>query len=169
MQTALMPAQIQIQDKKFDLAKAVKLRLKNGLTYEEIGAIFGVCKQTAHTNIQRFLKLLPTEEEVENYDRHKSKILTSLELKLIEKMSDETAIKEASLNNAAYAFQQINNANRLEKGLATSIYDNFTIEADLAELQKREAELMREIQVKVLDCDKSNSGNTLDSSTNNNK
>lgn len=140
------------KDEKFDLAQAVKLRLKNGLTYEEIGKVFGVTKQTAHTNIQRFLKLLPTEEELVNYEANKSKILSHLELKLIEKMADDDAIKEASLNNAAYAFQQVATQNRLEKGLATEITDSFHINATLEDLQRREQELLKKIDVKILEC-----------------
>ena len=145
-----MSTTIATPDRKFDLSQAVKLRLKNGLTYEEIGDMFGVTKQTAHTNIQRFLKLLPTDEECENYNANKSKILSHLELKLIERMSDDDAIKDASLNNAAYAFQQINNANRLEKGLATDIYDSFSVTANLEDLQKREQELLKKIEVKIV-------------------
>ena len=65
-------------------------------------------------------------------------------------MSDDDAIKEASLNNTAYAFQQINNANRLEKGLATDIYDSFSVTANLEDLQKREQELLKKIEVKIV-------------------
>lgn len=136
---------------KIDIKKALKLRYTNNLSLDDIAKHFNCHKSSVHAALSRFEKLLRPNEEIEAFEDHKSKILSNLEWKLIEKMMDEDTIKSASLNNAAYAYQQAATQNRLEKGLATEITDSYAITATLQDIQRREEELLRQIDVKIME------------------
>lgn len=132
---------------KIDISVAFKLRYKNGLTFQEIADKFGVTKQAVHLALSSLTKHLPDAEEIEAYRQNKSQILEGVEKVLIDKMLDPDTVKSASLNNAAYAYQQISTQNRLEKGLATERIDSLSVTASLSELERRKADLLKCITI----------------------
>ena len=46
--------------------------------------------------------------------------MNGVELKMLENLADDGRLKKASVNNLAYAFQNLHNARRLESGQSTA-------------------------------------------------
>ncbi len=126
---------------KINIAEALKLRLVNHLSYQEIADRYGVCKSAVYQALKRFLSILVEPNELEGYKQNKIALLSSAELRLLERLVNDEVVEKASLNNIAYAFQQIFNSGRLEKGEATEIVDTFALTADLEKVQARIREL----------------------------
>lgn len=122
---------------KIDVGRALELRFKNGMSYSEIARHFGVAKSGVHAILEKFTNLIRSPEELGFYEKYKTKLLSSAELKILEKLMDEETIKGASLNNAAYAFQNLFNANRLERGKSTA---NIDIHQTMDEIECLDAE-----------------------------
>lgn len=104
---------------KIDLAQAYKLRVVNRLSFGEIAKTLNVPKSSVHAALQRLHKLVPDPDAVKAYEEVRPTLLTAIEHRLMASLTDEEAVQKASLNNRAYAFQQIFNARRLETGQST--------------------------------------------------
>ena len=109
----------RIKGTKLDVGKAYELR-QRGLTYQEIGDRYGVTNGAVHLQLKRFQALLPDPGVTKHYDDHRANVLTAVEHALVQDMLDPERRAKASLNNTAYAFQQVANLRRLEQGKATS-------------------------------------------------
>jgi hypothetical protein len=57
--------------------------------------------------------------ELEAYRKHRTELFTVTERQLMASLTDADKLAKASLNNVAYAFQQIHTARRLEEGKST--------------------------------------------------
>ena len=134
----------------FNLAKAIQLRYKNGLSLQEIADYFDIPKTTLDCRLNAVLRFLPDAEEVEMYRQNKAALLDALEWKVYVNMSDEQKLKDASFNNLAYGFQNICTQNRLEKGLATQIVDTVAIVGTIDDLRRREDEILKTVQARVV-------------------
>ena len=123
---------------KITTSDILQLKLQ-GMNLTEIGDKFGISKQAVSQRIKGVFKLLDNES-LEAYQANKVKILTAVERALIDNLVNKDKLKQASLNNVAYAFGQINNAKRLEQGQPTDIFEVFTVDAaeqaNLKELAK---------------------------------
>ena len=106
----------------FNTAKALELRFK-GLTYEQIGAALDpeqpYTPQTVQGHLQRFQRFIENPQDITAFESSRSQLLSAMEFELLRSLADETCLSKASLNNRAYAFQQIFNARRLESGKST--------------------------------------------------
>ncbi len=133
------------------ISEIFKLRFKNKLSYQEIANRLNLPKSSVHARLTSLLKLLPNAEELETYNANKEYFLESAEYKLLGKMLDDTAIKDASLNNAAYAFTQAFNANRLTKGLTTQAisYQDTTEEYNRLRAEREQLERIIDTPCKV--------------------
>lgn len=138
---------VYAQERTYPLEEMIKLRYKHNMSINQIADKMGCHKVTVFRKLQKYLKLLPNPEEIENYRQNKTTLLDGLELKVYEEMSNPEKLKDASFNNLAYGFQNISTQNRLEKGLATARIDSVSITASLSELDKRKADLLRSIKV----------------------
>ncbi|KKN04251.1 hypothetical protein LCGC14_1099420 [marine sediment metagenome] len=116
MATDVIDKPVDTEPLAFNIPHAIKLRLKNNYTYQEIADHYKITKQAVHRRLRRFTAILDRQDSIESINKVRSNIFTAIEFKLLEKMIDPKTIKEASLNNAAYAFDKIYTANRLEKG-----------------------------------------------------
>ena len=105
--------------KRLDLAQVWKLRVVNRLSYGEIARAVGASKSSIHAALHRLQKLIPDPEMVSAYQEVRPTLLTAVEYRLMASLTDGETIQKASLNNRAYAFQQVFNARRLEEGKAT--------------------------------------------------
>jgi transcriptional regulator with XRE-family HTH domain len=123
-------------DRKLDLSKAITYRIKNNMTYEEIGERLGVTKQAVH----RALKKLIPRDENQDYKKYRGDILSQAQIPLITAIVDPKRIKKANINNLGYAFTQLYNAERLERGLST---ENVNIHERLEDVQKINTEISR--------------------------
>ena len=134
------------QDQKYPLEQMIKLRYKHHLSINQIAQNMGCHKSTVFRKLEKYIKLLPNPEEVESYRLNKVSMLESLELKVYEEMCDHEKLKTASFNNLAYGFQNISTQNRLEKGLATTRIESFSVTASLDDLERRKQELLKTVR-----------------------
>lgn len=105
--------------KRLDVAQTWKLRVVNRLSLAEIARSLGVAKSSVHAALQRLQKLIPDPEMTKAYEEVRPTLLTAVEQKLMASLADDETLQKASLNNRAYAFQQVFNARRLETGQST--------------------------------------------------
>lgn len=105
---------------RIDIAKALKLRLQ-GNTLSEIGAVFGVSESAVSQALRKFEGILKNVEPgtLTAFSEHRSQLLNAIELELMRSLLQPEALEKASLNNRAYAFQQVHQARRLEEGKST--------------------------------------------------
>ena len=132
---------------KIDLRKAYNMRYHQKLSFGEIAKLFDCDKSSVFRALERFEKIIGNPDDIQVYEANKPNLLSAVEMRLLENLTNEDKLKDASLNNVAYSLTQVSNANRLARGLATEIYDNFTIQASLEDIRKRKQELMKELQV----------------------
>jgi hypothetical protein len=104
---------------KIDLEQALKMRLVNKLTYQQIADHFGVVKSAVKQRLKRFTAFLGDPDEILGCRNHKTMILEAVELELITNLMHKGKLEKASTNNVAYAYRQVSDQLRLEKGLST--------------------------------------------------
>lgn len=114
-------------NKKVDVAQALKLRMVNKLSYEEIGKIFGVTKGAIHKSLQSFISIIDDPDASEAFKATRSEILTSIERQLANQLVNPDKLKDASLNNVAYAYDKVATHNRLEQGKATQLTGIYAV------------------------------------------
>lgn len=132
---------------RINVAEALKLKLVNHLSYQDIADKYGVCKSTIYGALKRFLAILVEPDELEAYRNHKVDLLSSAELKLLERLVNDEVIEKASLNNIAYAFKQVFDSGRLEQGKATENIDVHALMENIQERGKRLAELRKIVDI----------------------
>ena len=104
----------------FNVSDAITLRLKHKYTYQMLANHYGMKKANVHKRLRRFMAILDQPDNGHSFENVRKNILSAVEMKLLEKMVDPETLKDASLNNAAYAYNVIFNANRLENDKSTS-------------------------------------------------
>jgi predicted DNA-binding protein YlxM (UPF0122 family) len=122
---------------RINVAEAIKLRLNHNYSYQQIADHYGVSKQAVHLAIRKFAMVLDNPTSIKDFDRVRAALLTNAEAVLISQLLDSDKIKDASLNNVAYAFTQINNARRLELGQSTNNIDIRSITMDISDIIKQ--------------------------------
>lgn len=105
---------------KINLVECWRLRVQKKLSYREIAAYFNCNESSVIRACQRLATLIPDPEAVDAYRSVKADLLDAAEMELMASLMQPEKMEKASLNNVAYAFQQIHNAGRLERGESTS-------------------------------------------------
>lgn len=105
---------------KVNLLEALQLRYINKLTYQQIADKFGVTKQAIEQRLSAFKDKFGDSQEIQLYDTNRNSLLTLAEKDLLTTMLDPSKLEKATINNLAYAFQQVFNARRLEEGKSTA-------------------------------------------------
>ncbi len=77
-----------------DVSAALDLRLNHGLTYEEIGKIQGVSKQTIHAALK---PLLPEPDEVASFLEYRADILATAQIKMLKTWNGMTPEEQKEL------------------------------------------------------------------------
>ena len=103
----------------FDVLKAYRLRVLNRLSYQEIADQLGEPKSSVYKALAQLVALTHDQERLEQYEEIRPALLSAAEERLLASLVDEATIEKASLNNRAYAFQQLHSARRLERNLST--------------------------------------------------
>jgi predicted DNA-binding protein YlxM (UPF0122 family) len=97
------------QVNRVNKGEALELYFVKGLTMQQIADHFGVDKSAVSRAIHGFLAILEKPESIQSYKKSKPNVLTAVEMRLVEELINPDKLKEASLNNVAYAMQQIHN------------------------------------------------------------
>lgn len=105
--------------RKVDVLQALRLRVQNHLSYQEIADRLGCTKGAVWQTLSAFKNLVENPEAVGGYIDARAKLLTAVEFELLKDVLDAEKRQKASLNNTAYAFQQVFNARRLTEGQST--------------------------------------------------
>jgi predicted DNA-binding protein YlxM (UPF0122 family) len=114
------PANIDLKVDKVNLLEALQLRYINKLTYQQIADKYGVTKQAIEQRLSAFKDKFGDSQEIQLYDTNRGSLLTLAEKDLLTNMLDPSKLSKATINNLAYAFQQVFNARRLEEGKSTA-------------------------------------------------
>lgn len=114
------PPAIDLKIDKVNLLEALQLRYVNKLTYQQIADKYGVSKQAIEQRLSAFREKFGDSEELQLYNTNRPSLLTLAEKDLLTKMLDPSKLEKATINNLAYAFQQVFNARRLEEGKSTA-------------------------------------------------
>jgi hypothetical protein len=116
-----------------DVNAALKLKVDNGLSYSQIGAIQGYTKQAIHKAIK---PLLPPASN-EYYKTHRADILSGLQAKLLAQV-DDARLKKAPAGSLVLAACQLYDKERLERGQSTaniSVHDDLKILREMEEIE----------------------------------
>jgi predicted DNA-binding protein YlxM (UPF0122 family) len=129
---------------KFDIGKALALRLNNMLSYEEIAKQLDVSKQAIHQRLKPFLKALEDPQAIQAFERHEPHLISAAKLKLFTQIVDDDTLQKASLNNLGYVYDKLNYVKRLEedKSTANVLYADVTkkiedIDKEISDLETR--------------------------------
>jgi len=107
-------------DSRIDVARALQLRLEKGLTYRELGRLFGVSAQAVHKALEPFRNLLEQPAAAAAYRKQETQILDGVRMALVSHMLEPEKLAKASVNNLAFAYQQVFNASRLLRDQSTA-------------------------------------------------
>lgn len=117
--TTLPVAETTTQTRKIDIALAVRLRLKDGLTYEQIAERFGCTRQSVSAALERFTCLTENPAQLEAYRANKLGLFETVEQALLERLLKEATIGRASVGDLARAMDTIAKHVRLLSGQST--------------------------------------------------
>ena len=108
---------------KVDTARALILHEEKGLTYKEIGKLYG-CSESAVRDailpLKRLFGMVGNGKASNEYRRIESKVLDSIRTVVTEKMLDEDKLSKASLRDLAFVFREVFTAHRLIDEKSTS-------------------------------------------------
>lgn len=106
---------------KVDHALAVRMRVKDKLTYNEIGARLGTTGPYIAKVVGKFLDLLENPGSLYAYQENKPDLLEAMELKLLTYLNDLLKDnKKASVKDISLALKVVSELVRLNKGQSTS-------------------------------------------------
>jgi len=131
---------------KIDIRKAFVMRFINGNTEPDIAKRFGVTKQAVNDALRPFRRMIPNNEASQTFRENKALVLDNAEMAMVDLILDPVKQKKATLGNVAYALDKINNINRLERGLATTIVSN-------CDLTPEERETLRVLEARIISHD----------------
>ena len=127
--------------KKLDLSEVIKLKDVNNLSYNQIGKQLGYSGPYIHKAYNKFKDLVQDTDTSNNFSDNRVRILSSIEMNMLQDMVDKDKRTKASLNNVAYAFNQIHTARRLEEGKGTAGGVTVNIEIAYQEATDRSRDL----------------------------
>jgi predicted DNA-binding protein (UPF0251 family) len=135
----------------FDTGKALKLRLQNNMSYDNIAKQMDCSKHTVWKHIRPFITLMKQHTALTAFEENRAKLLSAAELQLLGKLVTPGRLKAASVNNIAYALSQVHSMRRLEEDKSTS--NNAVIYMDNeAKIEEIDAKL------EALEADSRNAG-----------
>ncbi len=128
--------------RKIDINKTLTMYFKHEMPEADIARYFHVSPSGIFQALKPFKEIMKSNAILEAYNSNKSKILDSIEVRMLKELVNEKRLKKATTGNIAYSFDKIATHNRLEKGLSTSnvSYEDInkrieTIDAEIMELE----------------------------------
>ena len=144
----LLPAKGGYKDGKrntvIDVGRALTLRIDKNLSYQEIATQlsketgYKLSKEGVYKRLRPFTKLIEDPTAIKAYETNKESLLSAVEHQMLVEMVNPDKLEKASTNNIAYAFQQIFNANRLQRDKSTS---NVSVKSVVEDIRRRKEEL----------------------------
>lgn len=128
-----------------DIGHALKLRLKNHLSYQQIGIRLGTSAQTIQQRLKRFESLIDDPQLLSAYRDNRADLIDAAHMALLPDLLDPAKRESASINNLAYALKQLHEMGRLERGLATSHVDISAVQKDAVDIEARISALDAEL------------------------
>jgi len=114
----------QRQDAAKLLAKALKLRFVDHLSYQEIERVTGVADSTLHQWLKPFSVIMENPEEVKQFKKYEADIMDGVRFLMakgmVDKLTDETMRKRMDLSRLTYGYGVLYDKARLERGESTS-------------------------------------------------
>jgi hypothetical protein len=99
---------------------ALQLRLNNNMSYGQIAEQLKKPRTTIYNRLKPIENLLQDTDLFQLYNADTASILKATEATLLSNLLNKDKLQKASLNNVAYAYQQVFNARRLESNQSTS-------------------------------------------------
>lgn len=116
------------------LGKILELATKN-VPVADIAKATHIPASTVKHSIKRYSKIFKEIQNVPEYESSKHKFLSAAEMTCLKSLMDPKKQKAATLNNVAYAFRQVYDANRLQRGLSTSNLRSEMVQFTVVSLQ----------------------------------
>jgi hypothetical protein len=131
---------------KIDVKKAFILRYVKGFTESEVARELKVARASINYALKPFKGVIEHFQPGQVYRDNKPVILDAIEMSMVSLLTDKAKQKKATLGNVAYALDKVNNINRLERGLATTIVSN-------CDLTPEERETLRVLEARIISHD----------------
>ncbi len=91
---------------EWDLSKAMTLRLKHNLSYEQLASHFNVPSSTICDRFKA-LKTLLSQKDLTTFREHEADLVDSAKATLLSEISDTDRLKGASINNIGYVWDKL--------------------------------------------------------------
>lgn len=85
-----------------------------------IAKTVGCAESTVWSRIKTLRENLKSLDKLKEWQENKPDILAATQFEMVQSMLEPGKLKKASVNNLAYAFDKLHQAERLERGLSTS-------------------------------------------------
>lgn len=133
----------------FDITRALKLRMINKLSYQDIANVFGLSKQAIQSRLQSHIELFEDPELTAAYVEHKEKVFAGAESRFLVASLDPEKLANASTLQLVTSAGIMYDKQRLERGLST---ENISVRSllgslnnDLEELKLKREKLTHEL------------------------
>ena len=122
------------RDRTYDTMDMIVMRLAKGMSLRDIEKITGKSRTAISNRIRKLVSMFDPES-IAAFERHKPNVLSGVEKVLLQDLLDPQKRNDASLNNVAYAYNQVAMQNKLARGQATAIVDVGRNIRDIEELK----------------------------------
>jgi predicted DNA-binding protein YlxM (UPF0122 family) len=132
-----------------DVAEALKLRYQNKLSLGEIARHYNVTVSAVSRRLSKFQKMILEPAELDTFREQEVNIMRTVRFKILEQMNNAKKLKDASINNLAYAQSNLFRDESILSGRPTDISNSLQITASLEQIEKRKMDLLRQIDAKL--------------------
>ena len=136
--------QIRVRARKWDLSKALQLRLVKHLTYKEIGIVMGVSPQAITQGLKDLETLIDRPELVKAFRDNEAEVTDGIRLlaaqAIGEQLSDPKRRKKLDLLRLNNLYGTFFDKSRLMRGEATSIINQLSKVIEMAHTDKEKSE-----------------------------
>lgn len=105
--------------KKIDVPRALRMRVSQGLSYDEIGEAFGATGPAVRVALNRFVDIADNPEQLAAYREHKAAIFETVEEAILKRIVVELGNKRISLGDLARVLDVVGKQSRLLAGQTT--------------------------------------------------
>ena len=102
-----------------DVIKLYQLRVERGLSFGEIGQMYGVTKQAVYKKLNRLFEHLPNQENIQAFKDNKPTIMDGVTMTLLAQAVDPERLKKGTVNQFMYGAEIADRIKRLEEGKST--------------------------------------------------